>query len=43
MSDKPETSKEDKKEHDVDYADPDEETKGTFEKKVYSLTNSLIG
>ena len=34
MSDKPETSKEDKKEHDVDYADPDEETKGTFEKKV---------
>jgi hypothetical protein len=30
------TEKVTEKEHDVDYADPEEETKGTFEKKVMS-------
>lgn len=33
----------DKKEHDIDYADPEEEKKGNFEKKVSSLSDGVGG
>ena len=32
-----------KKEHDIDYADPEEEKKGNFEKKVSRVCNVLGG